>query len=133
MRLALMIALAATLAAPAAADEGPMAHTRQVLEQSSVIVKGPGDRKQKLTALSELLRGYLDTEALATAQRGVYKIAALEPLGAERLRTHFLEGTGANAGYACVRPELRFQCPRERAFKGRRAAVEPPKLGLLRD
>src|SRR5207244_8059729 len=54
MRLAVLIALAATLAAPAAADEGPMAHTRQVLEQSSVIVKGPGDRKQKLTALSEL-------------------------------------------------------------------------------
>ena len=27
-----------------------MVRTRQVLEQSSVIVKGPGDRKQKLTA-----------------------------------------------------------------------------------
>ena len=47
-----------------------MARTRQVLEQSSVIVKGPGDRKQKLTALSELLRGYLDTEALARLAAG---------------------------------------------------------------
>jgi len=74
MRLALVIALAATLAvpavAPAASDDGPMARTRTVLEQSSVIVKGPGDRKQKLTALSDLLRDYLDTEALARLAAG---------------------------------------------------------------
>jgi phospholipid transport system substrate-binding protein len=70
MRLALVISLAATLALPAHADEGPMARTRHVLEQSSVIVKGPGDRKQKLTALSELLRDYLDTEALARLAAG---------------------------------------------------------------
>jgi phospholipid transport system substrate-binding protein len=74
MRLAVAIALATaqvlTLAVPAFADEGPMARTRQVLEQSSVIVKGPGDRKQKLTALSDLLRDYLDTEALARLAAG---------------------------------------------------------------
>ena len=74
MRLALVIALATTLAAPAIApadsNDGPMARTRQVLEQSSVIVKGSGDRKQKLTALSELLRDYLDTEALARLAAG---------------------------------------------------------------
>jgi phospholipid transport system substrate-binding protein len=58
------------LAVPALADEGPMARTRQVLEQSSVIVKGPEDRKQKLTALSDLLRDYLDTEALARIAAG---------------------------------------------------------------
>jgi len=74
MRLAIVIALATTqvmtLAVPAVADDGPMARTRQVLEQSSVIVKGPGDRKQKLTALSDLLRDYLDTEALARLAAG---------------------------------------------------------------
>ena len=42
-----------------------MALTRSVLEQSNVIVKGPGDRKEKLGKLSLLLRGFLDTEALA--------------------------------------------------------------------
>ena len=74
MRLALTIALTAALAAPALAEDvsnvGAMARTRQVLEQSSVIVKGPGDRKEKLAALSELLRGYLDTEALARLAAG---------------------------------------------------------------
>ena len=58
------------LAASAFADEGPLARTRQVLERSSVIVKGPEDRKQKLTELSDLLRGYLDTEALARIAAG---------------------------------------------------------------
>jgi phospholipid transport system substrate-binding protein len=73
MRTRSTIALASmlwALAVPAHADEGPMARTRQVLEQSSVIVKGPGDRKQKLTALSDLLRDYLDTEALARIAAG---------------------------------------------------------------
>jgi phospholipid transport system substrate-binding protein len=73
MRARSTIALASmlwVLAVPAHADEGPMARTRQVLEQSSVIVKGPEDRKQKLTALSELLRDYLDTEALARIAAG---------------------------------------------------------------
>ena len=73
MRSRSIMALAVTawvLAIPALADEGPMARTRQVLAQSSVIVKGPGDRKQKLTALSDLLRDYLDTEALARIAAG---------------------------------------------------------------
>jgi ABC-type transporter MlaC component len=75
MRLALVIALTAALTVPgpwpaAVSDVGPWRRTRQVLEQSSVIVKGPGDRKQKLTALSELLRDYLDTEALARLAAG---------------------------------------------------------------
>jgi len=65
-----IIPLVATLCAAAVPDVGPMARTRQVLERSSVIVKGPEDRKQKLTALSELLRDYLDTEALARLAAG---------------------------------------------------------------
>jgi phospholipid transport system substrate-binding protein len=62
------LALAAVLVArpaPAADAGGPMALTRGVLTRSNEIVRGGGDRKQKLAALSDLLRGFLDTEALA--------------------------------------------------------------------
>ena len=48
-----------------AASDGPLARTREVLERSNVIVRGPDARQQKLQALSDLLRGFLDTEALA--------------------------------------------------------------------
>jgi phospholipid transport system substrate-binding protein len=44
---------------------GPLALTKSVLGRSNEIVKGPGDRKEKLARLSELLRGFLDTDALA--------------------------------------------------------------------
>jgi len=73
MRLVAAMALVATVgtfATPARADEGPLARTRRVLEQSSVIVKGTGDRKQKLTELGDLLRDYLDTEALGQLAAG---------------------------------------------------------------
>ena len=66
--LALSLALATALAArpvPAAEAEGPMALTRRILTRSNEIVRASGDRKQKLAALSDLLRGFLDTEALA--------------------------------------------------------------------
>jgi phospholipid transport system substrate-binding protein len=59
------VALALAGAVVVRADDGPMAFTRQVLERSNQIVRGPEDRKQKLAALSELLRGFLDTDALA--------------------------------------------------------------------
>jgi chemotaxis protein methyltransferase CheR len=49
----------------------------------------------------------IDTDALATAQRGVYPLEPLEKLGIARLRPHFLRGTGANAHLAMVRPEVR--------------------------
>jgi phospholipid transport system substrate-binding protein len=58
-------AIPALAATDGAADAGPMARTREVLEQSNVIVRGADDRQQKLHALSELLRGFLDTDALA--------------------------------------------------------------------
>ncbi len=61
--MALCVLLAGGRAA--AEQEGPMALTRSVLEQSNVIVRGPGERKEKLVKLSDLLRGFLDTEALA--------------------------------------------------------------------
>jgi len=55
----------ATLAAIRADEPGPLALTKSVLVRSSEIVRGPGDRKEKLVRLSELLRGFLDTDALA--------------------------------------------------------------------
>jgi chemotaxis protein methyltransferase CheR len=42
---------------------------------------------------------------LATAQRGVYDAGA-RGLSPERLKRHFLRGTGANAGMIRVKPEL---------------------------
>ena len=47
----------------------------------------------------------IDTKVLATAQRGVYDAGA-RGLSAERLRRHFMRGTGANAGQVRIRPEL---------------------------
>ena len=64
MSLAL-VALLVAEAVPAAEADGPLALTRSVLTRSNEIVRGAGDRKEKLTALGELLRGFLDTEALA--------------------------------------------------------------------
>jgi chemotaxis protein methyltransferase CheR len=49
----------------------------------------------------------LDTNVLATAQKGVYPIERVEKLSPERLRKFFLRGTGAQEGYVSVRPELR--------------------------
>jgi len=70
MRAPAAIVVAGTLWAlvqpsPVRAIEAPLAQTRGVLERSNTIVRGPGDRKEKLTALSELLRTFLDTDALA--------------------------------------------------------------------
>lgn len=47
----------------------------------------------------------IDTQVLATAQRGVYAADA-RGLSPERLKRHFMRGTGANAGSIRVRPEL---------------------------
>ncbi len=48
----------------------------------------------------------LDTNVLATAQRGIYPMERVEKLSPERLRRFFLKGTGTQEGMACVRPEL---------------------------
>ena len=47
-----------------------MAVTRRVLTRSHDIVVGAGDRKQKLVALNQLLREFLDTEALSREAMG---------------------------------------------------------------
>src|SRR5262249_57208811 len=56
--------------APPGAPDGPLAVTRRVLERSTEIVRGSGERTQKLVALSDLLRGFLDTDALAALAAG---------------------------------------------------------------
>ena len=49
----------------------------------------------------------LDTNVLATADRGVYPIERVDRLSPERLKRFFLKGAGSQEGYAAVRPELR--------------------------
>ena len=56
-------------------------------------------------AAVRILASDIDTKVLATAQRGVYDAGA-RGLSPERLRRHFLRGTGSNAGQVRVRPEL---------------------------
>ena len=64
-RLPVVVLLVALGPAFAADADGPLALTRAVLGKSNEIVRGAGDRKEKLAALSGLLDGYLDTDALA--------------------------------------------------------------------
>ena len=47
----------------------------------------------------------IDTQVLATAQRGIYDAQA-RGLSPERLRRHFMRGIGSHAGQVRVRPEL---------------------------
>ena len=54
---------------------------------------------------ARILASDIDTKVLATAARGVYP-ADSRGLSSERLRRHCLRGTGANAGFMRIRPEL---------------------------
>jgi chemotaxis protein methyltransferase CheR len=54
---------------------------------------------------AKILASDIDTKVLATAQRGAYS-AESRGLSPERLKRHFLRGTGANAGFIRVKPEL---------------------------
>jgi chemotaxis protein methyltransferase CheR len=55
----------------------------------------------------EVLGTDIDTDVLNTAQSGVYRMERAGALPTERLRKHFLRGTGANEGLVSVRNELR--------------------------
>jgi chemotaxis protein methyltransferase CheR len=57
------------------------------------------------SAQVKLVCSDIDTKVLATAQRGVYNADA-RGLSPERLKRHFMRGTGANAGSIRVKPEL---------------------------
>jgi chemotaxis protein methyltransferase CheR len=54
---------------------------------------------------ARLLATDIDTKVLATAQRGVYA-ADSRGLSPQRLHKHMMRGTGANAGFMRVKPEL---------------------------
>jgi len=58
-----------------------------------------------VSAQVKLVCSDIDTKVLATAQRGVYPAEA-RGLSPERLKRHFMRGTGANAGQIRVKPEL---------------------------
>ena len=49
----------------------------------------------------------LDTNVLATAQKGIYPIERVEKLPTERLRQFFLKGAGAQQGFVSVRPSCK--------------------------
>lgn len=57
------------------------------------------------TGAVKIVSSDIDTKVLATASRGVYQADA-RGLSPERLRAHFLRGTGANSGAIRVKPEL---------------------------
>lgn len=55
----------------------------------------------------EVLGTDIDTEVLQTATTAVYRNDRISGMAPERLRRHFLRGTGANDGLVSLRPELR--------------------------
>jgi chemotaxis protein methyltransferase CheR len=59
-----------------------------------------------LTPPVAIIASDIDTNVLATAEKGVYPMERVEKLSADRLRRFFLKGSGAQAGYVRVRPEL---------------------------
>lgn len=54
-----------------------------------------------------ILASDLDTNVLATAQKGVYALDRVEKMSPDRLRKFFLRGTGVQDGFVAVRPELK--------------------------
>ena len=56
---------------------------------------------------AEVLATDIDTHALELAGAGEYALERMEAVSPQRLRTHWLRGTGRHEGKACVRPELR--------------------------
>ncbi|MCU0951884.1 MAG: chemotaxis protein CheR [Burkholderiaceae bacterium] len=55
---------------------------------------------------ARLLATDIDTNVLATAGRGVYRLDSARQAGEERLRKFFLRGAGANEGMVRIKPEL---------------------------
>ena len=49
----------------------------------------------------------IDTDVLETASRGLYRNERINGMDPQRLKQHFLRGTGLNEGWVSIRPELR--------------------------
>jgi chemotaxis protein methyltransferase CheR len=58
------------------------------------------------TPNARLLATDIDTNVLAQARRGVYRIDAVRVCGDVRMKRHFLRGTGQNEGLARVRQDI---------------------------
>ena len=56
---------------------------------------------------ADIVASDIDTDALGSAAAAVYPMERAEGLAPERLRAHLLRGTGDNAGWVSLRPELR--------------------------
>ncbi len=54
----------------------------------------------------KILATDIDTNVLEKARRGVYPLDQLQKLPPDKLKRFFLKGSGKNAGFARVRPEL---------------------------
>jgi phospholipid transport system substrate-binding protein len=66
----MLFAAGLSAAAASYAPGGPMEKTRTILEASNKIVTGPGTRDEKLVKLKDLLRDFLDTDALGKQSMG---------------------------------------------------------------
>lgn len=55
----------------------------------------------------QIIASDIDSNVLATASRGVYKIEQLENMETSMKKRYFYRGTGANSGFVKVVPELR--------------------------
>lgn len=60
-----------------------------------------------LTPPARIIATDIDTNVLATAEKGVYPMERLAKLPAEQAKRFFLKGKGDNKGLARIRPELR--------------------------
>ena len=60
-----------------------------------------------LTPPVQIIATDIDTNVLATGEKGVYGIERIDKLAPERARRFFLRGKGAQEGMVRVRPELR--------------------------
>lgn len=60
-----------------------------------------------LTPPAHIIATDIDTNVLATAEKGIYPVERLAKLSDEQAKRFFLKGKGSNAGLARVRPELR--------------------------
>lgn len=101
------VALADDLRALAAVHKGPLrlwcsaASTgEEPYSMAMTVVEALG-----VSAQAHILCSDIDTKVVATAQRGVYP-ADSRGLSPERLKRHCLRGTGANAGFMRMKPEL---------------------------
>ncbi|MGE5470002.1 MAG: CheR family methyltransferase [Bacteroidota bacterium] len=59
------------------------------------------------TSHVSIIASDLDTNVLATADKGIYPMERVEKLSPDRLRKFFLRGSGAQEGFVSVRPELK--------------------------